>query len=291
MSLGRFSEICKVKESLAPYTHLRIGGPADYLIQPRSEDELAAVLRDSSAENIPVRVLGGGGNILIRDEGVRGVVLRLSEPAFGKLHAEGNRIEAGSGAGLSRLISEAAHQSLAGLELLVGIPGTVGGAVRCNAGDRIGEIGQYVASVVVMDSRGESATHEREELRFAYRSSSIDELVILRAQFEMERDSAEAIVKRMRKAWIQRKAAQPLTFQTSVRLFKDIRGMEVSSLIEQAGMSQTRVGEAQLSERDPNFLIAHPGAKSGDVLRLIDMTRSRVAEQFGVDLELQMSVW
>jgi UDP-N-acetylmuramate dehydrogenase len=291
MTLGRFSEICKVKEPLAPYTHLRIGGPADYLIQPRSEDELAAVLRDCGAENIPVRVLGGGGNILVRDEGVRGVVLRLFEPAFSKLHVEGSRIEAGAGAGLSRLISEAARQSLAGLELLVGIPGTVGGAVRCNAGDRIGEIGQYVSSVVVLDSEGEAATHERDELRFAYRSSSIDELVILRAQFEMERDSAEAIVKRMRKAWIQRKAAQPLTFQTSTRLFKDIRGIEVSSLIEQAGMSQTRVGEAELSERDPNFLIAHPGATSGDVLRLIDMTRSRVAEQFGVDLELQISVW
>src|SRR6516164_7603598 len=96
MRLGRFSEICKTKEPLAPYTHLRIGGPADYLIQPRSEDELAAVLRDSGAENIPVRVLGGGGNILVRDEGVRGVVLRLCEPAFSKLHVEGNRIEAGA---------------------------------------------------------------------------------------------------------------------------------------------------------------------------------------------------
>jgi UDP-N-acetylmuramate dehydrogenase len=291
MALDRFSEICKVNEPLAPYTHLRIGGPADYLVQPRSEEELAQVLRHCTAENIPVRVLGGGGNILVRDEGVRGTVLRLSEPAFSKLHVEGSRIEAGAGAGLSRLISEAAKQSLAGLELLVGIPGTVGGAVRCNAGDRIGEIGQYVSSVVVLDSQGETATHERDELRFAYRSSSIDELVILRAQFEMERDSAEAIVKRMRKAWIQRKAAQPLTFQTSVRLFKDVRGIEVSSLIEQAGMAQARVGEAELSERDPNFLIAHPGATSGDVLRLMDMARSRVAEQFGVDLELQISVW
>jgi UDP-N-acetylmuramate dehydrogenase len=291
MALGRFRDICKAKEPLAPYTHLRIGGPADYLVQPRSEEELALLLQECSAENIPVRVLGGGGNILVRDEGVRGVVLRLTEPVFSQLHVNGNRIEAGAGAGLSRLISEAAHHSLAGLELLVGIPGTVGGAVRCNAGDRIGEIGQYVASVVVVDSRGETATHEREELRFAYRSSSIDEVVILRAQFEMERDSAELIVKRMRKAWIQRKAAQPLTFQTSVRLFKDIRGMEVSSLIEQAGMSLTRVGETELSERDRNFLIAHPGATSADVLRLIDMIRSRVAELFGVDLELQISVW
>jgi len=289
--LEEFAEIVRREEPLAPYTYLRVGGPAEVLVQPRSRDELAAVVRRCIEQNIPVRVLGGGCNVLVRDEGVRGAVLRLSEPAFTQITVAGRCVRAGTGAPLSALISQAARHALAGLETLVGIPGTVGGALRCNAGDRSGEIGQYVRQVEVLDNRGEVQAREREELRFAYGWSNLDEPVLLAAELELDADQPDAIVKRMRRAWIHRKAGQPLSFQAAGRIFKNPRGLSAAALIEQAGLAKTRVGGAEISERDANFIVAHPGATARDVLRLIDLARSRVRERFNVELELEIAIW
>src|SRR5207253_5899905 len=132
---------------------------------------------------------------------------------------------AGTGAALAALISEAARHGLAGLEPLVGILGTVGGALRCNAGDRAGEIGQHVRLVEVLDDRGQVQVRERDDLRFAYRWSNLDDPVLLAAEFELETDQVDTIVKRLRKAWISRKASQPLIFQAAGRIFKDPRGL------------------------------------------------------------------
>ncbi|HEV3256940.1 MAG TPA: UDP-N-acetylmuramate dehydrogenase [Gemmataceae bacterium] len=289
--LEEFAEIVKPEEPLALYTYLRVGGPAEMLVQPRSREELAGVVRRCLQKNIPVRVLGGGCNVLVRDEGVRGAVLRLSEPAFTQITVAGRRLRAGTGASLSALISQAARHALAGLETLVGIPGTVGGAVRCNAGDRSGEIGPYVRQVEVLDGRGEVQVREREELRFAYGWSNLDEPVLLAAELELDPDQPDAIVKRMRKAWIYRKASQPLSFQATGRIFKNPRGLSAAALIEQTGLAKTRVGGAEISERDANFVVAHPGATARDVLRLIDLARSRVRERFNVELELEIAIW
>jgi UDP-N-acetylmuramate dehydrogenase len=283
--------IVQRNEPLAPYTYLKIGGPAEMLAQPRTRDELAAVVRQCGQAKLPLRVLGGGCNILVRDEGVRGVVLRLHEPAFTQIHVEGRRVRAGSGAAMSALISHAAQHGLAGLETLVGIPGTVGGALRCNAGDRAGDIGQYVRLVEVLDTDGEVQVRERDELRFGEHSSNLDDLVLLTAEFELESDNADAIVKHMRKAWIQRKATQPLSFQAAARVFKNPRGLSAARLIEQTGLAKTKVGGAEVSERDANFILVHPGASSRDVLRLIDLVQSKVQERFAVALELELTVW
>jgi UDP-N-acetylmuramate dehydrogenase len=289
--LSEFADIVKYNEPLAPYTYLRLGGPAEMLVQPRSRAELAAVVRRCFQERIPLRVLGSGCNILVKDEGIRGAVLRLNEPAFTQVTVEGALVRAGTGAALSALISQAARHALAGLETLVGIPGTVGGALRHNAGDRSGEIGQFVSRVEVLDSRGEIQVRERDELRFAYHGSNLDDPVILSADFDLEPDGADAIVKRMRKAWILRKASQPLNFQSAARFFKDPRGLSASALIEQAGLAKTRVGGAEVSERDASYVLVHPGASTRDVLRLVDLVRSRVKERFNVELELEITVW
>src|SRR5262245_49426018 len=135
-SLAEFADVVKPNEPLAPYTYLKLGGPAEFLVQPRSREELSAVVRRCFQDGIPLRVLGGGCNILVRDEGVKGAVLRLHEPAFTQVSVDGKRVRAGTGASVSALISRAARHGLAGLETLIGIPGTVGGALRCNAGDR-----------------------------------------------------------------------------------------------------------------------------------------------------------
>jgi UDP-N-acetylmuramate dehydrogenase len=289
--LEEFAAFVKFHEPLAPYTYLKLGGPADALAQPRSRDELSAVVRRCSEKRLPLRALGGGCNVLVPDEGVRGVVLRLSEPAFSQVSVQGRRVRAGSGATLSALISQAARHALAGLEAFVGTPGTVGGALRNNAGDRGGDIGQYVRLVEVVDAGGAVHTRERDELRFAYRTSGLDDPVILAGEFELEPDAPDGIVKRMRKAWIHRKGHQPFSFQAAGRIFKNPRGLSADALIEQAGLTGTRVGGAEVSDRHANFIIAHAGATARDVLRLIDLIRSRVQERFHVELELEISVW
>jgi UDP-N-acetylmuramate dehydrogenase len=261
------------------------------LVQPRSVEESAAVVRDCFQASIGLRVLGSGCNVLVRDEGVRGAVIRLTEPAFTQITVTGKRVRAGCGVGLSSLISQAARHNLAGLETLVGIPGTVGGALRCNAGDRSGEIGNFVSSVQVLDDGGRVQSRERDELRFAEGWSNLDDPVLLAAEFELETDHADAIVKRLRKAWIQRKKNQPLVFQAANRIFKNPRGLNADALIEQTGLAKTRVGGAEVSDRNANFIVAQPGATARDVLRLIDLVRSQVRDRFGVELELEITIW
>jgi len=289
--LADFADIVKPNERLAPYMHLRLGGPAEFLVQPRSRQELSAVVRRCFEQRLPLRVLGGGCNVLVRDEGIKGVVLRLSEPAFTQVTAQGDGVTGGTGAAVSALISQAARHGLAGLETLVGIPGTVGGALRCNAGDRAGDISQFVRQVEVLDSKGEVQVRERDELRFGYHWSNLDDPVILSAEFRLESDAPDAIVKRMRRAWIQRKASQPLSYQPACRVFRNPRALSAAALIEQAGLARTRVGGAEVSERDSNYVVIHPDATPRDVLRLIDLMRSRVLERFNVELETELTIW
>jgi UDP-N-acetylmuramate dehydrogenase len=291
VALAEFEEIVKREEPLAPYTHLKLGGPAEVLAQPRSREELSAMVRRCYADRISLRVLGSGCNLLVRDEGIRGVVLRLSEPAFTSVRVEGKHVHAGTGAAVSALISESARNNLAGLETLVGVPGTVGGALRTNAGGRGGDIGQFVHRVEVLDRRGDIQIRERDELQFGESASNLDDPVLLEVEFALDADSPDAILKRMRKAWIQRKAAQPLSFQAAARMFKNPRGFVAAALVEQAGLARTRVGGAEVSDRDANYVVVHAGASARDVLRLVELVASRVRERFGVDLESEIAVW
>lgn len=289
--LDDIGEIVKRQEPLAAYTGLKVGGPAEFLVQPRSVSELERVVQECVRQKLPLRVLGGGCNILVPDEGVRGVVLRLSEPAFTQVIVEARHVRAGTGAALSALIGQAARAALAGLETLVGIPGSVGGAVRCNAGDRSGDIGQFVRQVEVLDNSGSRQVRERDEMHFDDHGCNLDDPILLAVELELDSDRPEAIYKRMLKTWIHRKAAQPLSFQAAGRIFKNPRGMSAGKLIDQAGLAKTRVGGAEISERDGNFIVAYPGASARDIRRLIDLARSRVREQYNVELELEIGVW
>ncbi|HYV38295.1 MAG TPA: UDP-N-acetylmuramate dehydrogenase [Gemmataceae bacterium] len=287
--LKEFAEFVKLNEPLAPYTYLKLGGPAEALVQPRSVQELCAVVRVCGEKRLPMRLLGGGCSVLVKDEGVRGVVIRLHEAVFTQVSVDGRRVRAGGGAALSALISQSARHALAGLEGLVGIPGTVGGAIRQHAGDRSGEIGQCLRRAEVIDAAGQMQTREHDE--FAYGGQALDDPVLLSADFELDKDGPDAIIKRMRKAWIQRKRSQPFSFQAACRVFKNPRGLSAAALIAQAGLAATKVGGAEVSERDANYIVAHPGASSRDVLRLIDLVRSRVLERFNTELELELAVW
>jgi UDP-N-acetylmuramate dehydrogenase len=292
MSLSdQFPEITKRNAPLAPYTHLKIGGPAEFLVQPRDPEELRRVLTACQSQKLPVRMLGGGHNLLVRDDPVPGAVVRLTAPAFTMLEWDGKRITAGGGGPLFELIAFSVRQGLTGLETLVGLRGTVGGSVRCNVGDRSGEIAQSVRQVTVLTDTGRVQVRAKEELNFSEHGSDIDEPVILNVVFELEKDVPEAVVKRMRKAWILRKATEPLSFQLAVRLFRNPPGHMAATLIDRAGMTKARVGGAELSERNSNYVVAHPGTTAADILQLADRIRTRVRERAGADLERELHVW
>ena len=219
--LTGFEPIVRQGEVLAQHTWFRLGGAAEYFAEPRSIDELQALVRRGAEEGIQLRLLGGGSNVLVRDEGVPGMVISLSDPAFGAIAAKGRNLTAGSGAKLGHLISVAVREGLAGLEPLVGIPGTVGGALRGNAGSRGGDIGQWTCRATVMTRTGEILERDRDDLTFAYRESNLDELAILQAEFELDKEDPEELTKRMQKYWIVKKANQPLGHQSAGCIFKN----------------------------------------------------------------------
>lgn len=289
--LEKFPEITQTQVPLAPFTHLRVGGPAEFLVQPRTVDELRDVLTWCGQSKTSLRVLGSGVNLVIRDEPLPGIVMRLSAPAFTDITVDGQRVRAGCGAKLASLISATARHGLAGFETLVGIPATVGGALRHNAGDRSGEMAQFVRRVEVLDETGAVIVRERDELSFGEHSSNLDDAVLLSGEFELLPDSSDAIVKRMRKAWIHRRAAQPYPFEASARVFLNPRGQSARDLLDKAGLSRTKVGGAEVSDRNANYIVTRPGATARDVLRLMDLMRSKVRETSGVDLAPELVAW
>ncbi len=284
-------EIVRSHEPLAPHTWMGIGGPAEFFAEPRSIDELQALVRRAAAEGLPVRLLGGGSNLLVRDEGVKGVVVRLSSQSFNHIELNKQTVIAGAGARLGHVISTAVRAGLGGLETLVGIPGTIGGALHGNSGSHGGDIGQWTCHAEVMARNGEIIQRDREDLVFAYRHSSLDELVILRAKFQLEEEDSQELTKRMQKQWIIKKSGQPLAHQSAGCIFKNPRGISAGMLVDQAGLKGTRVGGAEVSDRHANFVVVDRDASSNDVLQLIDLMRSRVAEQLGVELELEIEIW
>ena len=291
-SFDDFAAIITADEPLAPLTWFRLGGPAAFLARPRDLAEVAGLIRAARTADMPVRVLGGGSNILVADAGFPGLVIHLESPAFSDVTIEDGHVTAGAAVPLTALISQTARAGLAGLEVLTGIPGTVGGALRGNSGGRQGAIGSFVQRVTVVSEAGEVVVREREDFRFDYRSSDLDEPMIAQAEFALEAEDPEAVVRRMRRIWIIKKENQPYGHQSSGCIFKN-PSPEVSAgaLVERAGLKGTRVGGVEVSERHANFIVADPGSKTEDVLHLIDLIRGKVRQQFGYDLELQIQLW
>jgi UDP-N-acetylmuramate dehydrogenase len=288
---GGFEKIVREAEPLAPHTWFHLGGPAEFFAEPNTVEELAALVRRCHDAGVQIRLLGGGSNLLVRDDGIEGLVVRLSTAAFAEISVQGRTVTAGGGAKLGHVVSTVVREGLAGLETLVGIPGTVGGALHGNAGSRGGDVGQWTSRATVMTRAGEVFQRERDELVFSYRQSSLDELAILACQFQLEEDDPQELTKRMQTQWIVKKAAQPLGDKPAGSIFKNPRGISAGMLIEQAGLKGTRVGGAEVSDRNANFIVVSPEATSTDVLKLIELVRSRVAEHLGVELETEIEVW
>ena len=290
-SLTGFEKIVRQAEPLAMHTWFQLGGPAQFFAEPRNADELVSLIRRCCEEQIPMRVLGRGSNLLVRDEGVPGMVLRLAEPAFCAIRVDGPSLVAGGGARLGRMVTTAVHEGLAGLESLVAIPGTLGGALHGNAGTPGGDIGQWTVEATVVTDSGQVCVRSRDDFVFAYRQSSLDELVILEARLHLDQDDPNELAKRLQKLWIVRKASQPMGHQCAGCIFKNPLGMFAGELIEEAGLKGARIGGAVVSDRHANFIVAEPECTAADVLRLIDSVRSQVHDRLSVELELELEIW
>lgn len=290
-SIEKFTEILQRDVCLSDLTWLRTGGPADYLLTPRTEPELLEVVSACRADGLPIHILGSGSNLLVRDSGVRGAVIRLTPPLLSEIRIEGTSVEAGAAALLSTVITEATRAGLGGMEHLVGIPGTIGGAVAGNSGGRSGDIGQLIRSVRVLTQAGEVAVRRGDELSFSYRRSSIQDLVLLSAELSLHRDDTDELMKRMRKNWIMKRSTQPLADQSAGCIFRNPRGLSAGALIEQCGLKNASVGKARISDRHANFIVTEQGAVSADVEQLIAKVQSAVAAKYSVDLELEIQVW
>ena len=290
-SIEQFNEILQRDVSLAELTWLRTGGPADYLLTPRTESELLSVVSACRSDSLPIHILGCGSNLLVRDAGVRGAVIRIADPLLSKIRIDGTSVEAGAAALLSSVITEATRAGLGGVEHLVGIPGTIGGAVVGNSGGRSGDIGQLIRSVRVLTQAGDVAIRRGDELSFSYRRSSIQDLVLLSAELALHRDDTDELMKRMRKNWIMKRSTQPLADQSAGCIFRNPRGLSAGALIEQCGLKNASVGKARISDRHANFIVTEAGATSTDIEMLIARVQSAVAAKYSVELELEIQVW
>ena len=282
--------IIREGEPLAPSTWLRLGGPAEFFAEPTNVEELSQLLQRCHAENRTVRVLGGGSNVLVPDDGVQGVVIQLSAPAFCEIKVEGSRVAASSGAKLGHLISTAVREGLGGLESLVGIPGTVGGAIKNNSDSHGTAIGAWVQQVTLMQRDGTTVTKSRPELQFGYRSSNIDEL-ILSAELELQPSDATKLTRQMQKRWIIRRAALPTGERGTARAFKDQSELTAAAVLEQAGLKGNKVGGAVVCDRNLNYIEADQGATSTDVVKLLELMQQKAEEQTGIKLEQELQVW
>jgi UDP-N-acetylmuramate dehydrogenase len=286
-----FENIVRRGELMAMHTWFQLGGSAEYFAEPETPDQLIALIKRCHGEGVKVRILGRGSNILVRDEGVKGMVVHLGAPAFCGIRFEDRSVITGGGSLLGQVVTSSVHRGLAGLETLVGIPGSVGGALHGNAGSRSGGIGQWTIQATVVSVAGEIFQRQADELAFGYRQSNLDELAILEARCQLEEDDPRELAKRMQKHWILKKASQPLGHQSAGCAFKNPHGASAGEIIDQAGLKGTRIGGAVVSDRHANFIIAESECSSEDVLRLIDLVRNQILERLGVELELELEVW
>ena len=284
-------EIVETDYPLANRTWYGLGGPADYFIRPKTIEQLKKVVQRCNENNVPIYVMGLGSNLLVSDEGLRAAVIKLESDQFAQIQFSGEQVTAWAGAELSKLVLTCVQKGLSGLEALTGIPGSVGGAVKMNAGGNFGDFGSAVEAVTVMDRRGSVFEKSKPELVFDYRSTNIASKFILNARVKLSAGDPEQIMRTVKEVWIYKKNNQPLDTRNAGCIFKNPRDAAAGALIDRAGLKGLQIGGAVVSEKHANFIIAQKGCKSRDVMRLIEKVMQKVKEEFGVELELEIEIW
>lgn len=283
----------RLNEPMAKHTSLRIGGEAEVMAFPKTEEELAELLKLSALLDCKCAILGAGTNVLAPDEGLSGLVICLKDALTGMEALAENRIRVMAGVTMSRAAVFAANLGLSGLEFAHGIPGTIGGGIYMNAGAYGGEICQTCDRVEVMDRQGNTRWLGSEEMEFSYRHSVLetsDDLVIC-AEFTLTPAQPEEIKARMKELIGKRSASQPLDLPSAGSAFKRPKGGYAAALIDQAGLKGFRVGNAGISEKHAGFAVNLGGATADDVKELLQTVSDRVFEQSGIRLEPEIRIW
>jgi len=275
-----------LNQPLAQYTTYRIGGPADFFFEPVDKNDAIALVQYLHSHAVPFFVLGNGSNLLVNDTGVRGVVINL-EHGVDQIRFDGEMIYAEAGARLTRLVDFCIQHDRQGLEMLSGIPGTVGGGIIMNAGAYGGQISDFLVRVEFLRD-GHLHSISKEEAGFTYRHSPFERELVLSAWFLLPEGKKAELMKRRRELLIKRNTAQPLNFPNSGSVFKNPEGHHAAKLIEQAGLKGTRHGKAQISEKHGNFIVNTGGASAADILELMKLIRTTIRRQFGITLELEV---
>ena len=282
--------LVRLREPLAPHTTLRVGGAADCYVQPRGEEDLAKVVRFCNESGIPLFLLGRGSNLLIRDGGIRGVVVSLADEAFGRIERMKERLWCGAGAKLRAVAQAAREGGLGGLEFFEGIPGTVGGALRMNAGAMGAWTYEVVESVRLMDRRGRITERRRESLDVGYRQGrELGEQIGLAAGLWGRLEPRERIEERRRGCNQRRWSSQPAGASAGC-VFKNPAALPAGRLIDELGLKGCRVGAAVVSAVHANFIVNLGGATASDVLALIEVVRERARSERGVELETEVEI-
>ena len=277
-------------EPLAKHTTLRVGGPADLYVEPASDEALAAVLAYCGERSRPFFVLGRGSNLLVKDGGFRGVVICLAHAHFSRIEVEGECLRCGAGAKLKAVAVEARRNGLTGLEFLEGIPGSVGGALRMNAGAMGREMFAVVESVRIMSFDGKVEERGAGDLAAAYRSCpALKTQIALAAVLRGQPGLREAIEQRMTEYSRKRWQSQPAAPSAGC-MFKNPATIPAGRLIDELGLKGTRAGGAVVSAEHGNFIINDGGATARDILELIEVVRQRVRAERGMELETEVEI-
>jgi UDP-N-acetylmuramate dehydrogenase len=288
--LGEIRGEVRFKEPLSFHTSLRMGGAADIFVVPQDVDDIRHALLFAEREQLPVAVLGGGNNLLVRDRGIRGVVLKL-EGCLGRAEFHGEEAVAGAGVSLSSLIREAAVLNLGGIECLVGIPATVGGALAMNAGTPEGTIGDFVSAVYYLHPDGALGEFKPGTGAFTYRSFQVPSgAVLVGARLQLQRRPLAEIQKDIKQRLKIKKSTQPLALASAGWVWKNPGHEQASRLIEKAGLKSKRINGAEISAKHANFIVNRGGATATDVLALMELTQERVFAHAGVMLEPEIRI-
>ena len=283
--------LIRTDEPLGPLAWLGIGGPARFFAEPMDAADVQRLVEAAQKQDLSVRILGGGSNILVREAGVDGLVISLAGTMSSEITIDGTKMTVGAGAKLSHAVIKSVGAGLGGLEHLVGIPGTVGGAVVGNASAGGRDIGSVVSSVTVVEKDASIRAMTQQEAGFSHRKTSLGGLVVLDVSFELEARDVLALTKRMQKLWISRNAARPTEEPRIAMPFVDPDGMPAKDLLQTVGLAGLQEGQVSLDSQHPQYMIAHSGATSEQCLKLIERVREQVLLQTGIDLQLNLQIW
>jgi UDP-N-acetylmuramate dehydrogenase len=285
------SEMFRYDVSLQKYTSFRTGGAAEIFVEPLGTSELKKVLQFCKDEQKKVFIFGKGTNLLVGDNGVKGVVIHLGGINFKNVERDGRYVLSGAGVSLSKLIRTVALSGFGGLEVLAGIPGTVGGAVMMNAGGKYGVISDTISSLTTMAFDGSIIKHMRGDVEFEYRGCNLSKQIVIEVEFHLNESKIEVVLEKMDEIYNEKQETQPLGTLNAGSIFKNTPQYKAAELIDKANLKGLKVGGAIVSEKHANFIVNTGNATSTDILELIKIIKKTIKQKYNVSLEEEIHIW